>query len=470
MSLAGKAHVPMKSSLRRRLLAVACLSVISCAVALGALVRILSLTSGQRADRARETLVQQLAALHSTAEPSEGLRPGFVLGMRGGKLAEPAAVAELKRGLDDADRDILRRALDKAAETKTRAVLSDGRDSSMRFFGAEPAEGGGYVWIAYTVPPPTFLPFWRFIVISLTAATVLLVATAISIVVNVKRGVAELNTSLTALADDLTAPVPRPPLHELAELGDGIAKLAEALADARIEEERLGTELSRRERLAALGRVAAGVAHEVRNPLASIKLRVDLGRRRATTPPELASELGFVSDEITRLDRLVADMLIVAGRSRGPRATTELGGLVEHRAGLLRPWADERGVRIEVSGKATADIDADAIARAIDNLIRNAVEASAHGATVDVQVDGDSDARVRVCDRGAGVDQARAGELFEPFFTTKPEGTGLGLALSRAIIAAHDGALTYARDGGVTCFELSLPRLPRSRPRPGVMS
>ena len=63
-----------------------------------------------------------------------------------------------------------------------------------------------------------------------------------------------------------------------------------------------------------------------------------------------------------------------------------------------------------------------------------------------------------VVDHGAGVDDARAAELFEPFFTTKAEGTGLGLALSRAIAAAHGGTLTYAREGGATCFELTFPR------------
>jgi signal transduction histidine kinase len=257
--------------------------------------------------------------------------------------------------------------------------------------------------------------------------------------------------------------VPRPPVPELADLADHIASLAGALARAHVEEERLGTELAQRDRLAALGRVAAGVAHEVRNPLASIKLRVDLGRLKAGTPPELAAELAKVSDEITRLDRLVADLLVVAGRRRGPREETALGALVEKRAGLLSPWAGERGVRIHVSGDAPMALDADAVARAVDNLVRNAVEASPEGGAVEVLVlDDDRAARVRVLDHGAGVDDARRAELFEPFFTTKPEGTGLGLALSRAIAAAHGGTLTYAREGGRTCFELYFPHAPRS--------
>jgi signal transduction histidine kinase len=167
-----------------------------------------------------------------------------------------------------------------------------------------------------------------------------------------------------------------------------------------------------------------------------------------------------VSDEITRLDRLVADLLVVAGRrNASSRTPTSLGQLVEKRAGLLAPWAAERHVRIETTGSATSSLDADAVARAVDNLVRNAVEASPEGATVEVEVrEDDKCAQVRVKDHGGGVDDARVSELFEPFFTTKPDGTGLGLALSRAIAASHGGTLRYAREDGVTCFELSFPR------------
>jgi signal transduction histidine kinase len=313
------------------------------------------------------------------------------------------------------------------------------------------------------VKPSTFVGMWRIVLASLTVATLLLVGTAIHTVVLVRRGAETLNASLAALASDLASPVPRPPVPELADLADHIAGLAGALARAQTDKELLGAELAQRDRLAALGRVAAGVAHEVRNPLASIKLRVDLGRLRPDTPAQLARELAGVSDEVTRLDRLVADLLVVAGRRKGPRATTALGTLVEQRVCLLAPWAGERGVRIAVSGGASCALDADAVARAVDNLVRNAVEASPAEAAVEVEVvDDERGARVRVLDHGKGVDEGRTPELFEPFFTTKPDGTGLGLALCRAIAAAHGGTLTYARGAGVTCFELVFPRAARA--------
>ena len=459
-------------SLKNRLLAVALLGVFSCAVALFGLGRILQHTTAMRVERAREAVTEELGLLRQAGArarghgaPSEPPPVISVLGMRGNYVASPEAfdMPRTDLGLDEATSRALASVSRLALQSRNLEVTEvAGPEPLLVMVGAAPTESGSIAWIAYKSHPFKLLTAWRLISASLTLATLLLVGMAVSTVVLVKRGAATLNASLAALAGDLEAPVPRPPVPELADLADHIAGLARALARAQEEQDRLGAELAQRDRLAALGRVVAGVAHEVRNPLASIKLRVDLGRLRSDTPPQLAKELLSVSDEVTRLDRLVAELLVVAGRRSGPRAATALGSLVEQRVGLLLPWATERKVRIEVSGAASAALDGDAVARAVDNLVRNAVEASPPEGAVEVRVlDDDRAARVQVCDRGAGVDDARVHELFEPFFTTKPEGTGLGLALSRAIAAAHGGTLTYARDDGVTCFELTFPRAGR---------
>ena len=154
----------------------------------------------------------------------------------------------------------------------------------------------------------------------------------------------------------------------------------------------------------------------------------------------------------------MADLLVVAGRASGPKVTSSLGALVRARVDGLAAWSQERGVQVNVTGDARAALDRDSIARALDNLLRNAIEASPFGSAVDVAVARRGEAAVvAVTDRGGGVPGDRTSELFEPFFTTKPEGTGLGLAISRAVARAHDGEVTYARHGDATRFELTLP-------------
>jgi signal transduction histidine kinase len=321
---------------------------------------------------------------------------------------------------------------------------------------AEPSTTGSSAWAAYLVRPLPSAWTWRAIVVLLTLATMLLFATAVRAMVALTRGAAELNASLVSLASDLSSPIPRPAVRELGDVADGIANLAQKLAHARAEEERLGRELSRQEHLAALGRVAAGVAHEVRNPLASIKLRLDLASASAPLPAPVDSAIMHASSEIARLDRLVADLLVVAGRAVGPKSAASIGALIRARTDGLSVWAKERDVTLETVGDATAIIDSDAIARALDNLLRNAVEASPPGGRVDVRARALENC-VSICveDRGPGIaDGTRL--LFEPFFTTKAEGTGLGLALSRAIARAHGGDVAYAREGKVTRFELTV--------------
>jgi signal transduction histidine kinase len=337
---------------------------------------------------------------------------------------------------------------------------------------AAAAAGGpgarGIAWAAYLVPPPTWLRTWQIIVVALTLATALLVTSAVAAVITVKRGAAALNQALDGLATDLTTPVPRPRLRELSDVADGIARLAHRLTRSRELQDDMGRELAMKDRLAALGRVAAGVAHEVRNPLASIKLRLDLAVSGAGRhlPPVVAEAIAHASNEIARLDRLVADLLVVASPGLGPRVSTEIGALVRTRVEALAPWTTVRGVAVQVEGQAPASVDLDALARAVDNLVRNAVEASPSDGRVHIAVGlrGDA-ATIRVEDHGAGVPAARVSELFEPFFTTKPNGTGLGLAICRSIARAHGGDVTFTRrqNDATTCVELTVARWSSAR-------
>ncbi|HEY2903919.1 MAG TPA: HAMP domain-containing sensor histidine kinase [Polyangia bacterium] len=452
------------------LLTVAVLGVMTSGLAVLALYRTIAVSNTLRLDHARDSNTEELARL-AAATPDADAPPPNIIGMRGGVAGDPAVIGARVPTAWSAPMIALGA---RAQQQQTRVDQEVMIPGARLVASVQAIAGGRLAWVATAVRPSPYLQSWRILVAALTVSAMLLVASALISLVTLKRGAGSLQAATRALASDLRAPVPRPPVRELADIGDGIATLARHLAESRQAQERMSRDLARQERLAALGRVVAGVAHEVRNPLASIKLRLDLaasppsavGGGSATAPllsPQTASAIAHASAEIARLDGLVADLLTLSGRALARRAPVDIGGLARRRTEALAPWAALRQVTVRVSdeagGGAVTSGDADRLARAVDNLLRNAVEASPDGAAVDVSVGIDGDrVRLQVSDHGAGFPAGRAGELFEPFFTTKPDGTGLGLAISRAIAQAHDGEVSYGRDGAVTRFDLTLPR------------
>ena len=315
---------------------------------------------------------------------------------------------------------------------------------------------GSLAWAMIAIAEPPELRLWRLVALGLGAAVLVLLIASIDAVVLVRRAAARLGGAAIALSADLGAPIPRIGVVELEGVAEGLRSMAEGLRRGRAEREELHIALSRRERLAALGRVIAGVAHEIRNPLAAIKLLADLVREGG---PEIdhASDLERLGQEVNRLDRLVSGLLVYTrGTPRAP-VLHDVAALAAERASLLAPWAGQRRVSLRVCGAGRARIDVDATTRALDNLLRNAVEASPTDGIVEVEVSvHDGMLEVSVRDGGAGVPQARVAELFEPFFTTKPRGTGLGLALARAVARAHGGDLTFDHSPERTQFLLKL--------------
>jgi signal transduction histidine kinase len=446
-------------SLRWLLLAVTVLASLVFAVSVMSLSRLIRMSGEQRLERGRDHVQRELARWAAEPDPTGGPARFTVLGLRGGLVGHrPAERAGIS--IDSGISQEVDRALNTLAAVapEDRAeVGSIEMDGGTVFTGARRRADGRLIWAAYSVSAPKLLGTWRIILPVLTSATVLLGVIAMVAVVGATRGARALKRSLAALEEDLSVEVPRPAIAELASVAEGVASLARSLAEAQREREALLIELGRKERLAALGRIVAGVAHEVRNPLAAMKLRVDVARSSEDVPACVVAELDAVDEEIVRLDRLVTDFLVVSGRRIGPRVDSDLGELARKRVAQLTPWAKEQGVSLAVVGSARAVVDPEACSRAVDNLVKNAVEASSPGAEVRVRIERrEGVAAMAVEDHGPGVPEDRVHELFEPFFTTKPDGTGLGLAVSRAIAVASGGQLSYRRDAGVTRFELAL--------------
>lgn len=230
-----------------------------------------------------------------------------------------------------------------------------------------------------------------------------------------------------------------------------------------IERERLQTELRRNERLAALGKLLAGVAHEIRNPLAGIRSTAQLWERGVVGLDD--ESLGGLVHEVDRLEQIVSRLLQFSRADAQDLVPGDLNGVVSEAARLASGAAQARGVRVEVDldpGLPPAAMAAPALLQVFRNLTTNAVQAMPPGGVLRLSTKRDSSRRTisaSVTDTGPGLAPVVLKHLFEPFFTTKPEGTGLGLAIAREIALAHRGELRAANrtDATGAVFTLVLP-------------
>src|SRR5262245_49598748 len=229
-------------------------------------------------------------------------------------------------------------------------------------------------------------------------------------------------------------------------------------------------EVRRAERLAAVGRLAAGVAHEVRNPLTSIKLLIQTSRRDPAAGGLSDEDLDLIEQEIQRLERSVRTFLDYARPPKLERTACDLARLVRGTLGLVRGRAESQHVQLRFSEPEpppVIDADAGQVQQVLVNLTLNALDAMPHGGTLTIGVTaGPETAEITVTDTGPGVAADVLPRLFEPFATNKETGLGLGLVVSKRIVEDHGGTIT-ARDrpGGGACFAVRLPvRRPRNAP------
>ncbi len=238
-----------------------------------------------------------------------------------------------------------------------------------------------------------------------------------------------------------------------------LAESNAALAQRLVELERAHVALVRSERLAAVGRVASGLAHEIGNQLALVGYAEAI--RERTEDPELVR---FADVIILAQRRLAAMVDEIKDFARGAQASYErepadVAAIVEEAVALLRFDRDvrERPVAIEIAARPVALVNRGKITQVIVNLVQNAAQAGGPGVSVLVDADGDG-AIVRVVDRGCGMTADVVARLGEPFFTTKERGSGLGVGISRRVAEDHEGRLEHTSEPGKgTTATLRLP-------------
>lgn len=243
---------------------------------------------------------------------------------------------------------------------------------------------------------------------------------------------------------------------EVAELSDAFNKMTRELSRLRDVEARL----RRQERLSTLGEVAAGLAHEVRNPLGIIKTTAELLQRSTSLNEAEVRRLGYVVEEVRRIDALIRDFLSFA---KTPQAAVLLkpADVVERAIAFVQQEAERRGVAISLIDDAPDAVvrgDPGQIYDAVLNLVLNALDALSGGGKLSIRQSQDSaSVRLVFTDNGPGVPADITPRLFDPFVTSKATGTGLGLAKVFAVMETHGGAVAYKGGPTGAVFELNFP-------------
>jgi signal transduction histidine kinase len=221
--------------------------------------------------------------------------------------------------------------------------------------------------------------------------------------------------------------------------------------------------IRRSERLAAIGQLTAGLAHELRNPLGTIRASAEMLEKNLPEGNDLAREMtGFISSEVVRTNSLITRFLEFARPSPLKLKKTELSEVVDRAIGQLEQM--RQNTRVTIYTNYSPDIrpfpiDSEILERVVYNLLLNAVQATQAGGAVTVKTrEVDGFAEIAVIDRGAGIAAAQIENIFNPFFTTKPDGVGLGLAIVSKLVDEHGGTIAVESERGKgSIFIVRLP-------------
>lgn len=231
------------------------------------------------------------------------------------------------------------------------------------------------------------------------------------------------------------------------------------------EVRRLEAEVRRKEKLAAVGSLAAGVAHEIRNPLSSIKGYATYFGSRFDEGSEDREAANIMVHEVERLNRVITDLISLSRPSDLRRSETDLNALIKHCFGLIKQDAASHNVVLDMKNDETLPhlfVDPDRLSQAVLNICLNSLEAMPEGGTLAMNLSHTDDlVTLAISDTGKGISKEDAIRIFEPYYTTKSQGTGLGLSIVLKIIEAHGGTIRVeSQEGAGAQFIIEIPVSP----------
>jgi len=289
------------------------------------------------------------------------------------------------------------------------------------------------------------------IALGLGLAALLCLSLTLLVVRNLQQGVRKIEGGLKSLERNLSSRIEAEnDPEEIQRIATAINRMGANLKQGIENEKQIEDRLRHSERLAALGRLVAAVAHEVRNPLATIRLRVQMCEQAAKNPA-VHESCEVALEEIERLNGMVNRLLSFSQPVQLHPGPTELSRLLEQRLAGFEDRARHHAVNLVTDfskDPGPVYVDQNRMAQVFDNVIQNAIEAmSESGGTLYVNVspvratNGGGELSVEFQDTGKGMSPETAGRIFDPFFTTKASGTGLGLSICHELVRAHGGEI-----------------------------
>lgn len=269
---------------------------------------------------------------------------------------------------------------------------------------------------------------------------------------SMQRGFAAIQAGLARLRTDLDYRLPDQH-HELSTIVAAINEMAAS-------RQKLESDLRREDRLRVMGRVVAGIAHEIRNPLNSIRLTIKVLERRLRKHNIGDEEVALVTAETDRLDKLLNSILVFGADVPGRQFRQPILPVLERTMALVKPQVQDRGIAAGLAAPADleATVDGDHLQQAMMNLLLNAIDAAGPGGRIQISMhQSNGHVEIDVEDSGPGLSKDQQERLFEAFYTTKTSGTGMGLAITRTLLEKMGATIQYVPSTSGAHFRILLP-------------